>query len=238
MNISTKALSTWNLELPPHLAELRHAAWKFPAPHRILPANPENWLRAFELTPLEEVRCVILGQDPYHTLGKANGLAFGIHPYYCGPRNSSFKNILDEVYSSTGQRVVDFSLESWAKQGVLLINTCLTVREGEPNSHRGIGWEEFIESQLRHLLDYSIARGTPLTFLIWGAEARKFMARLRIHEEHVVLETSHPSTYSANRGFLGCSHFAHPSLVGIKWGLTDMEIEADLNKHSLKIEEE
>jgi uracil-DNA glycosylase len=159
--------------------------------------------RALDLVPPEDARVVILGQDPYHTPGKASGLAFGYHTDYKGPIDSSLKSIIDEVYRSTGQTVQDLSLEKWADQGVLLLNTRLTTLEGKPLAHADIGWSEFVLD----IIDEINMQARPVVWLVWGAQAREFVRDVD-NPKHLVLATSHPCRYSANKGFVGCDHFA------------------------------
>ncbi|HXS99079.1 MAG TPA: uracil-DNA glycosylase [Elusimicrobiota bacterium] len=155
----------------------------------------ERVFRAFAL-PLEDVRAVILGQDPYATPGRAVGRAFALS----GPKlQPSLRNIFKEVERCCGARPQDPTLEGWQRQGVLLLNVCLTVCHHRSGSHEGRGWERFTDRALR-ILD---ARPGPLVFLLWGAKARKKTELLRLHP---ALETAHPAY--AHQGFSGCGHFA------------------------------
>lgn len=155
----------------------------------------ENVFRAFAL-PLPEVRAVILGQDPYATPGRAVGRAFAL----AGPKlQPSLRNIFKEVERCCGARPQDPTLEGWQRQGVLLLNVCLTVRHRRSGSHEGRGWERFTDRALQ-ILD---ARPGPLVFLLWGAKAR---AKRALLSRHPVLETAHPAY--AHQGFSGCGHFA------------------------------
>ncbi len=164
---------------------------------------PPEPLRALALTPPESVRVVILGQDPYHGPGQAEGLAFSVAPGVKWP--PSLRNIFLERQRDLGLAPPpDGSLVPWARQGVLLLNTCLTVEEGAPASHAGQGWEVLTDDVIRHL--GSSAR--PQSFLLWGAHAQKKAAL--IDARHHVLRANHPSPLSARRGpvpFLGCGHF-------------------------------
>lgn len=181
-----------------------------------LPEEKGDLFRALSYFPPEETRVVILGQDPYHTRGKANGLAFGIHPAFEGPRNSSILNISLELKRSTGQQLTDWTLESWAKQGVLLLNTRLSVKEGSPLSHDGIGWEDLVYSLLREVIQTT--REKPVLWLVWGTQALKSVGPLLLPATHPALFTSHPCSFSASRGFLGCGHFTHELASKIIWG--------------------
>lgn len=156
---------------------------------------------AFKFTPLSEVKVVILGQDPYHEKGQAHGLAFSTPEGRPIPR--SLKNIFKEIENEYSYPIPDSGcLEKWAKQGVFLLNTVLTVREGEANSHSDCGWQNFTDSIIKILNDQS----QPIVFLLWGKQAEK-KRELLTNPNHLVLVTSHPSPFSARRGFFGCNHF-------------------------------
>jgi uracil-DNA glycosylase len=163
-----------------------------------------------ELIAPEDVRVVILGQDPYHTPGKANGLAFGYNESYTGPVDSSLYNIIEEIESSgypthhscnidgieIFSALVDRSLESWARQGVLLLNTRLTVETGKPMSHAGIGWEPEITNVLRKIDEL---HGDKVVWLLWGAEAIKSAEKAGVTTSRKnVIHTSHPCRFSNN----------------------------------------
>ncbi len=172
----------------------------------IFPPRP---LRALELTPPEEVRVVILGQDPYHGRGQAEGLAFSVAPGVRLP--PSLQNIFKELERDLGTPWPAFpqpggSLVKWAKNGVLLLNTCLTVEEGQPASHAGKGWEVLTDAVIRH-----VAQGTrPVVFMLWGAHAQSKRAVIPQDRGHLVLAANHPSPLSALRPpqpFIGCGHF-------------------------------
>lgn len=162
----------------------------------------EDIFRALRLVDYSNVRVVILGQDPYHGEAQANGLAFAVHKGINAP--PSLKNIFKEIASDLStQAPRGTSLEGWAEQGVLLLNTVLTVRAGEAFSHRGQGWEDFTEAVVRALNQ----RGEPVVFMLWGAPAHK-KAALIANSRHCVLKAAHPSPLSAHRGFFGCAHFS------------------------------
>jgi len=163
--------------------------------------------RAFELTPLDRVRVVILGQDPYPTPGHAIGLAFGIDPSV-EPKARSLLNLFKEIESDLGLesgtlRQAGSDLTGWAAQGVLLLNTVLTVDAGEAGSHQGQGWEKFTDAVIRTL----DARTRPVVFLLWGKPAQA-KSSLIVNPIHPVLMAAHPSPLSASRGFFGCRHFS------------------------------
>ena len=164
------------------------------------PAN--DIFNAFHLTPLSEVKVVILGQDPYHNDGQAHGLCFSVQPGTDIP--PSLVNIYQELQNDLGCSIPNNGyLEKWAKQGVLLLNTVLTVRAHQANSHRGIGWEQFTDAVIRILNE----QDRPIVFLLWGSPARAKKPMLN-NPKHLVLEAPHPSPLSAYRGFFGCGHFS------------------------------
>ena len=165
---------------------------------------PPEPLRALALTDPAAVRVVILGQDPYHGPGQAEGLAFSVASGVRPP--PSLKNIFKEIERDTGHpAAVRDSLVPWAAQGVLLLNTCLTVEDGLPASHSGRGWEILTDGVIRHCSDTGPAKA----FLLWGAHAQKKAGLIDV-SRHLVLRANHPSPLSATRGpepFIGCGHF-------------------------------
>ena len=161
----------------------------------------EEIFNAFRLTPLSEVKVVILGQDPYHEPGQAHGLAFSTPEGRPIPR--SLKNIFKEINEEYDYPVPESGcLESWAKQGVFLLNTVLTVEKGNANSHSKCGWQTFTDNVIK-ILD---GQAQPIVFLLWGKQAEK-KKELINNPNHLVLVTSHPSPFSARRGFFGSNHF-------------------------------
>lgn len=162
-------------------------------------------LRALELTPLDAVKVVILGQDPYHGAGQAHGLAFSVQQGVKVP--PSLVNIYKELESDLGlPRPSHGNLEAWARQGVLLLNNSLTVEEGRAGSHQNLGWEAITDAAVAAVA----AREEPSVFLLWGSHARNKAARVPALKEgrHLVLTAPHPSPLSAHSGFLGCKHFS------------------------------
>ena len=156
---------------------------------------------AFKLTPLNEVKVVILGQDPYHEKGQAHGLAFSTPAGRPKPR--SLNNIFKEINAEYDYPIPESGcLESWANQGVFLLNTVLTVEEGNANSHSKCGWQIFTDNVIK-LLDNQTQ---PIVFLLWGKQAEKKKELIK-NPNHLVLITSHPSPFSARRGFFGSNHF-------------------------------
>ena len=158
---------------------------------------------AFEFTPLSEVKVVILGQDPYHNIGQAHGLCFSVKPDVEIP--PSLVNIYKELQDDLGCYIPNNGyLEKWARQGVMLLNTVLTVRAHQANSHRGIGWEEFTDAAIQALSKDK----EHLVFILWGGYARS-KAKLIDTSKHLILESVHPSPLSANRGgWFGNHHFS------------------------------
>ena len=183
--------------------------------------NPEDIFNAFHLTPLKEVKVVILGQDPYHNDGQAHGLCFSVKPDVEVP--PSLVNIYKELQDDLGCRIPNNGyLVKWAKQGVLMLNTVLTVRAHQANSHRGIGWEQFTDAVIRAV----DAQDRPIVFLLWGRPAQ--MKKSMLHNpKHLILEAPHPSPLSAYRGFFGCKHFSQTNAFLEKNGLApiDWQIE-------------
>ena len=181
----------------------------------------DDIFNAFDFTPLSEVKVVILGQDPYHGDGQAHGLCFSVKPDVDVP--PSLVNIYKELQSDLGCYVPNHGyLEKWAKQGVLLLNTVLTVRAHQANSHRGIGWEEFTDAAIR-ILD---EQDRPIVFLLWGKPAQSKKSMLH-NAKHLILTAPHPSPLSAHRGFFGCKHFSQTNEFLKEQGLSpiDWQIE-------------
>ena len=163
---------------------------------------PSQWFTAFQMTPYEEVKVVILGQDPYHGPNQAHGLAFSVPKGEKTP--PSLRNIFKELEADMGiAPPAHGNLERWARQGVLLLNTVLTVRAGQANSHRGKGWEIFTDAVIAYLNQ----REKPMVFLLWGSNAQKKEV-LITNPRHYILKATHPSPLSASRGFFGCGHFS------------------------------
>lgn len=188
---------------------------------RIFPKGSE-WFRALDLTPLEEVRVVILGQDPYHGPGQAHGLCFSVQRGIQIP--PSLINIFKEIESDLGIRPARHGfLEHWAKQGVLLLNSVLTVEMGRAASHREKGWERFTDVIVRQINE----RPDPVVFMLWGSYAQKKAAFVD-QSKHLVLKAPHPSPLSAHSGFFGCKHFSKANaflesrgLLPIDWALPE-----------------
>lgn len=157
---------------------------------------------AFSLCPFNEVKIVILGQDPYHGLGQAHGLSFSVRDEVKVP--PSLQNIYKELKTDVGNEIpTSGNLEHWAKQGVLLLNATLTVESGKPGSHQGLGWETFTDSVIKNISNEK----EYVVFLLWGNFARS-KALLIDSSKHLILEAPHPSPFSAYTGFFGCKHFS------------------------------
>ena len=166
---------------------------------KIVLPEPKNFFRAFDLCELNKVKVVIIGQDPYHTPGVPNGLAFSVNKNQKLP--PSLINIFRELESDLGVKNYDGDLSAWSRQGVLLLNTCLSVCAGLPASHSNIGWENFTNAAIEE-----IQKKKNIIFLLWGKHAQQKKAF--IQEDNFILEAAHPSPLSANNGFFGCNHFS------------------------------
>ena len=182
----------------------------------VYPAG-KNIFRAFDRCPLDKLKVVIIGQDPYHGPGQANGLCFSVDDGVQFP--PSLQNIFKEVSDDVGAAIPPTgNLDRWAEQGVLLLNTVLTVRQGQPTSHQGQGWEQFTDRVIAELNN----KQTPVVFLLWGAHAQR-KAQLIQNPIHYKLATVHPSPLSAHRGFFGCRHFSKANALLAKHGLKPIE---------------
>lgn len=183
--------------------------------------SADDLFNAFHFTPLSEVKVVILGQDPYHGEGQAHGLCFSVQKGVEIP--PSLVNIYKELQDDLGCAIPDHGyLKKWADQGVLLLNTVLTVRAHQANSHRGIGWEEFTDAAIKILNE----QDRPIVFMLWGSPARAKKTMLT-NPKHLILEAPHPSPLSAYRGFFGCRHFSKCNAFLIKNGLDPIDWQID-----------
>lgn len=174
------------------------------SPHPIYPPS-ELMFNAFYQTPFDSVKVLIMGQDPYHGYGQAHGLSFSVPPGIKPP--PSLMNIYKELKDDLGITKENGCLMGWAKQGVMLLNATLTVREGEPLSHHGKGWEQFTDAVVHKLAE----REDPVIFVLWGKSAQekcRFVTLNSTKTTHCVLTAAHPSPFSAHNGFLGCRHFS------------------------------
>jgi uracil-DNA glycosylase len=185
----------------------------------------DQWFSAFNSTPFDNVRVVILGQDPYHGAGQAHGLCFSVTPEIKVP--PSLANIYKEIKSDLGIEQPNHGcLISWAQQGVLLLNATLTVEDGNAGAHQGKGWEQFTDQVIRSVNQ----QREGVVFMLWGSYAQKKSAMID-SQRHLVLKSVHPSPLSAYRGFFGCGHFSAANqylqeqrLELIDWQLPEREI--------------
>ncbi len=176
---------------------------------------------SLKLADYDDIKVVIIGQDPYHEIGQAHGLSFSVKPGIAIP--PSLKNIYKELHDDLGCYIPNNGfLEKWAKQGVLLLNNVLTVREGQANSHKECGWETFTDSVIRELNKSD----KTVVYLFWGSCAAK-KELLVTNPKHYILKAPHPSPLSAHRGFFGCKHFSKANNILVQNGLTpiDWQIE-------------
>ena len=211
----------------PYMGELRQFLLAERQKGRTIFPRAANWFRALDLTPLDTVRVVILGQDPYHGEGQAHGLCFSVMPGVRPP--PSLVNIFKELESDLGVKPSRHGfLEHWASQGVLLLNSVLTVEMGQAASHRERGWERFTDA----VVQLVNARTEPVVFMLWGSYAQKKAAFVDT-SRHLVLKAPHPSPLSAHSGFFGCRHFSKANaflqskgLLPIDWALPECETAA------------
>ena len=203
--------SEWYNELRKFLKEEYSRYTVYPDMHDIF--------NALKATPYSAVKAVILGQDPYHNPGEAHGMCFSVKPGVKIP--PSLVNIFKEINSDLGIPIPDNGyLKPWAEQGVLLLNTILTVRRNEPFSHKGKGWEKLTDTVIKRLNE----RPDPVVFLLWGAPARAKKS-LITNPRHFVLEAAHPSPLSAYNGFFGCRHFSETNSILFSLGKTPINWE-------------
>jgi uracil-DNA glycosylase len=211
----------------PYMAELKRFLTEERGKGRTIFPRSANWFRALDLTPLDKVRVVILGQDPYHGPHQAHGLCFSVMPGVRPP--PSLVNIFKEMQSDLGIRPSSHGfLEHWASQGVLLLNSVLTVEMGQAASHRDRGWERFTDRIIREVN----ALPEPVVFMLWGSYAQKKGAFVDT-SRHLVLKAPHPSPLSAHSGFFGCRHFSKANaflesrgLPPIDWALPEVGADA------------
>lgn len=199
----------------PYFQKLVHFLKEEDTKHRILPPK-EKRMACFKLTPYDEVKVVIIGQDPYHNIGQAHGLSFSVEQ---GEYPPSLKNIYQELcddlnisYPATG------NLTSWAKQGVLLLNTVLTVIAHQPMSHQRQGWELFTLEVVKKINE----KTTPVVFILWGAHAQQFIFHIDA-SRHLILKAPHPSPLSAHRGFFGSKPFSKTNQFLIQHQMTPID---------------
>ena len=189
--------------------------------HVVYPPS-DDIFNALHLTPLKDVKVLILGQDPYHEPGQAHGLSFSVLPEKADTP-PSLVNIYKELHDDLGCYVPNNGyLKKWADQGVLLLNTVLTVRAHQANSHKGKGWENFTDAIIRAVNE----QDRPVVYMLWGSPARMKKSMLN-NPKHLILEAPHPSPLSAYRGFFGCRHFSQANEFLVKNGISpiDWQIE-------------
>lgn len=195
------------------------------AHHTIYPPEDEVF-RALEWTPFVETKVVILGQDPYHGSGQAHGLSFSVKPGIAIP--PSLRNMYKELASDLHCAVPDHgNLKAWAEQGVLLLNTVLTVREALPNSHKGMGWERFTDGIIQALS----AREKPVIFLLWGSHAQAKQSLIDT-SRHVIITSAHPSPLSAYRGFFGSKPFSNVNNALNRLKMTEIDWQIPNSSHN------
>ncbi|MCI8717728.1 MAG: uracil-DNA glycosylase [Lachnospiraceae bacterium] len=184
----------------------------------------DDIFNAFHFTPLSEVKVVIIGQDPYHNVGQAHGLCFSVKPEVDIP--PSLVNIYKELKEDLGCYIPDNGyLEKWAKQGVLMLNSVLTVRAHQANSHQGMGWEKFTDAVIRAVNE----QDRPIVYMLWGRPAQN-KAKSVNNPKHLLLKAPHPSPLSAHRGFFGCKHFSQANEYLKKNGLEPIDWQIENRK--------
>ena len=200
----------------PYFAALKEFLVKEQAEQTIYPPGSQIF-SAFNHTPFNKVKVVIVGQDPYHGPGQANGLCFSVSPGVKSPPSlvNIFKEIKSDLVVEVGR---EGDLTRWANQGVLLLNTTLTVRASSPASHQGKGWETFTDQAIRSLSE----KRKGLVFLLWGRPAQ-LKEKLIDTSKHFVLKAAHPSPLSAYNGFFGCRHFSYTNKILLDQGLTPID---------------
>ena len=204
----------------PYYKQLFETVKKEYETHLVFPPS-DDIFNAFHLTPLKDVKVVILGQDPYHNVGQAHGLCFSVRRGVAIP--PSLVNIYQELHDDLGCAIPDHGyLEKWARQGVLMLNTVLTVRAHQANSHRGIGWEEFTDAAIKVLDE----QDRPIVFILWGTPAQRKKTMLH-NPRHLVLEAPHPSPLSAYRGFFGSRPFSKTNAFLEEHGVEPVDWQID-----------
>ncbi len=200
----------------PYFSNLVHFVKKEVANHTVYPPG-KLIFNAFDKCPFDEVRVVIIGQDPYHGPGQANGLCFSVNDGIRFP--PSLKNIFKEIEDDLGKPIPQSgNLERWATQGVLLLNATLTVRAGQAGSHQNMGWEVFTDAVIRKVSEQK----KNVVFLLWGAYAQK-KEELIDSSIHCILKSAHPSPFSADRGFFGNKHFSKTNHYLVQHGLRPVD---------------
>ncbi len=200
----------------PYWVELQNYIFDQRTSHMVFPAHPDVF-RAFHLTSFATLKVVILGQDPYHGVGQANGLCFSVSPGVSFP--PSLRNIFQELEDDLGvSKPQSGDLAAWAEQGILLLNTTLTVRQGVPASHQGKGWETFTDEVIRCISQ----KKEKIVFVLWGASARRKKSLIDV-TKHTCIESVHPSPLSAYRGFFGSKPFSRINQLLRQQGITEID---------------
>ena len=200
----------------PYWVELQNYILDQRESHMVFPAHPDVF-RAFHLTSFATLKVVILGQDPYHGVGQANGLCFSVSPGVSFP--PSLQNIFKELEDDLGvSKPQSGDLAAWAEQGILLLNTTLTVRQGAPASHQGKGWETFTDEVIRCISQ----KKEKIVFVLWGASARRKKSLIDV-TKHTCIESVHPSPLSAYRGFFGSKPFSRINQLLRQQGTTEID---------------
>ncbi len=200
----------------PYWVELQNYIFDQRKSHMVFPAHPDVF-RAFHLTSFATLKVVILGQDPYHGVGQANGLCFSVSPGVSFP--PSLRNIFQELEDDLGiSKPQSGDLAAWAEQGILLLNTTLTVRQGAPASHQGKGWETFTDEVIRCISQ----KKEKIVFVLWGASARRKKSLIDV-TKHTCIESVHPSPLSAYRGFFGSKPFSRINQLLRQQGITEID---------------
>lgn len=221
MSLDVKIALSWKTKLEtefrkPYFKQLIQFVKNEYQTHTVYPPGKEIF-RAFDCSDFDQVKVVIIGQDPYHGPGQANGLCFSVRDGVTPP--PSLKNIFKEIHNDLGKPIPkNGELEGWAKQGVLLLNATLTVRASSPGSHQNKGWETFTDAVIKQISDQK----SNLVFLLWGAYAQK-KGEIIDRNKHLVLMSAHPSPFSADRGFFGCKHFSKTNEYLKSKGLKEIE---------------
>jgi uracil-DNA glycosylase len=221
MNMEVQIEDSWKVHLneefsKPYFKELASFVKEEKANYEIYPPGKQVF-NAFEKCPFDKVEVVILGQDPYHGPGQANGLCFSVNDGVKPP--PSLMNIFKEIKEDLGKEIpAGGNLERWAKQGVLLLNATLTVRPNSPGSHQKRGWEEFTDAVIKKVSDDK----KNIVFILWGAYAQK-KGVIIDEKKHLVLKAAHPSPFSAYNGFFGSKHFSKTNEYLLKKGKRPIE---------------
>lgn len=204
----------------PYIQDLKEFLAQEKAQNKVVYPHESMVFNAFLHTPFSKVKVVVIGQDPYHGVGQAQGMSFSV-PHGI-PLPPSLKNIFLELEQDLGiAPSKQGCLSAWARQGVLLLNATLTVRSGEPRSHYGKGWERFTDAVVAKLIE----KEDPIVFLLWGKSAQEKLQSIIQSRAtpHAALTAAHPSPYSAYSGFFGCRHFSKANALLEKWGKTPID---------------